>query len=65
MILSFIILVSLLGACDFPQRRQEDISVTLNVDGASRVVSVPAGTTAREALETGGIVINPDDRSDQ
>jgi hypothetical protein len=62
--LSLIILVGVLGACDFPKRRQENISVTLIVDGVSQVVNVPAGTTAREALEIGGIIINPDDRSD-
>jgi len=64
MSLSLIVLIGFLSACDFPQRRQEDISITLNVDGNSQVLSVPAGTTAREALEMGGVEINPDDRSD-
>jgi hypothetical protein len=64
MIFSLIAFIGLLSACGFPQRRQNDISVTLNVDGTSQVVSVPAGATAREALEMGGIEINPDDRSD-
>jgi hypothetical protein len=62
--LSLLILVGMLGACDFPQKRQEDISVTLIADGQSKVVMIPAGSTAREALEIGGININPDDRSD-
>lgn len=62
--MSLLILIAVLGACDFPQRRQEDISITLNADGQSKGVIIPAGSTVREALEIGGININPDDRSD-
>ncbi|MGD8457723.1 MAG: G5 domain-containing protein [Anaerolineales bacterium] len=64
MFLSFIILVFFISACDFPQRRQDDISVKISADGISKEVNIPTGTTAREALEMGGININPDDRSD-
>jgi len=58
------ILIGILSACEFPQEKQVAISVTLNVDGQSQEVSVPAGTNARQALEFGGVIINPDDRSD-
>jgi hypothetical protein len=59
-----IMITGILSACEFPQGQQVAIVVTLNADGQSQVVSVPAGTNAREALELGGVIINPDDRSD-
>ncbi len=62
-VLGLFLFVGILSACEFPQGQQVDITVTLNADGQSQMVSVPVGTNAREAFDLGGITINSEDRS--
>jgi hypothetical protein len=61
--LLFIACAGLICACRSPQIAT-DITVTLNADGLSRPIAIPAGSTALEALEQAGITPGEMDRSD-
>ena len=61
--LLFIACAGLICACRSPQIAT-DITVTLNADGLSRPIEIPAGSTALEALEQAGITPGEMDRSD-
>jgi hypothetical protein len=52
------------GACTPPQVQQGQIEVSVTVDGEARTVSLPAGATAREALEAVGVEVGLLDRSE-
>ena len=58
------ILVAYLAACAAPQVTQSEVGFTLIVDGTSRAVEAPAGTTIQEALEGLGVELNSLDRTD-
>lgn len=59
----FCVLLLVLAACA-PRLQPGQIGITLQVDGQTSSVSVPAGSTARQALEAGSIALNLLDRSD-
>ncbi len=60
---SLFLLVILAAACA-PQLEQGAIHVSIIADGAAREATVPAGSTAREALESSGLEIGVLDRSE-
>jgi hypothetical protein len=62
--LTFLLALSLLVSCRSPQVRGEDITVTINADGESRNVSVPAGTTVSQALLSAGITVGELDQAE-
>ena len=64
LIIFLLIGIVFMTSCEFSENQQGDISVTLHVDGQIQVIYVPMGSTTRDALELGGIVINSGDRSD-
>jgi hypothetical protein len=53
-----------LTSCRSPQLARTDISVTVTVDGNSRPVTVSAGSTVSQALQTAGISMGSLDRVD-
>ena len=52
----------LLTGCVSPQVTGGDITVGISVDGVSRNVPVPSGSTVTQALQSAGIVIGEQDR---
>ncbi|MBI3159455.1 MAG: G5 domain-containing protein [Chloroflexi bacterium] len=60
----FCALALLLGACGGPRLQQGQIQVTVIADGQSLAVSVPVGSTARQAIEATGLTPGLQDRSD-
>ncbi len=63
LLLLLMALVSLLVSCRSPQVGEE-ITVTLNADGAAREIQVTAGSTVTQALQTAGIAPGSLDRSE-
>jgi len=55
---------SLLVSCRSPQVTGEEITVTINADGESRNVRVPAGSTVSQALGLAGVTIGELDQAD-
>lgn len=55
-------LTSLLVSCRSPQVTSADITVRINVDGGTRNITVPSGSTVTQALQTAGIVVGSLDR---
>lgn len=55
---------SLLVSCRSPQVTGEEITVTINADGDSRNVRVPAGSTVSQALGLAGVTIGELDQAD-
>ncbi|MGZ9165091.1 MAG: ubiquitin-like domain-containing protein [Anaerolineales bacterium] len=55
---------SLLVSCRSPQVTGEEITVTINADGDSRNVRVPAGNTVSQALGLAGVTIGELDQAD-
>ncbi|NPA27101.1 MAG: DUF348 domain-containing protein [Chloroflexi bacterium] len=51
-----------LTACQAPTRPPQAIRVTIQADGETHTVQVPAGTTAKEAVALAGITLEPLDR---
>ena len=60
----FIILLAtaLLVSCRSPQTTGADITVSVEADGTSRPVTVPAGTTVTQALQSAGVTVGELDR---
>lgn len=56
--------ISTLTACRSPQVTSQDITVNLIVDGGTTTITIPAGTTASQALQTAGITLGNLDRSE-
>lgn len=64
LLLAVLLALSLLVSCRSPQVTGEDITVTINVDGESRNVTVPAGSTVSQALLSAGITVGELDQAD-
>lgn len=60
---TILLFATLMAACRSPQIREE-ILVTITADGTTREVSVPAGSTVSEALQTAGVNPGSLDRSE-
>jgi resuscitation-promoting factor RpfB len=56
--------LSLLVSCRSPQVTGEDITITINTDGESHNVTVPAGSTVSQALQSAGLTIGDLDQAD-
>ncbi|HSQ40381.1 MAG TPA: G5 domain-containing protein [Anaerolineales bacterium] len=64
-LLSLLLLAVLtLTACRSPQVTGEDITVRIQADGESQTVTLPAGSTVSQALQSAGIAIGNLDRSE-
>ena len=57
------LLLVFLTGCGAVQPQSNILSITIIVDGSSKLVEVEAGTSAREALEISGIALDPLDKS--
>lgn len=64
LLLAVFVAFSLLTGCRSPQVTGEDITFTVKADGESRVVTVPAGSTVSQALQSAGITIGDLDQVD-
>ncbi len=51
-----------LAACRSPQLTAADITISIAVDGTTQIVSVAAGSTAQQALQSAGITLGNLDR---
>ncbi|WP_410959287.1 ubiquitin-like domain-containing protein, partial [Salmonella sp. SAL4433] len=56
--------MALLVSCRSPQVASADITVSILSDGQSRNVTVPAGSTVTQALQSAGITVGNLDRID-
>ena len=56
--------VTLLVSCRSPQVTGADITISITADGESRNITVPAGSTVTQALQSAGITIGGQDRVD-
>ena len=63
-LLLILLAASSLTSCRSPQVSSPDISINVTADGASKTITVPAGSTASQALEAAGINIGNLDRTD-
>lgn len=55
---------SLLASCRSPQVTGEDLTITINADGETRNVTVPAGSTVSRALQSAGMTVGDLDQAD-
>ena len=62
--LNFLLFSLLVYACGSPEITQENLSISLFVDGESISAEIPSGSTARDAFELVGIPLNILDESD-
>ena len=61
--LSIVFLIAtLLVSCRSPQVTGADITVSITADGESRTITVPAGSTVTQALQSAGITVGSQDR---
>ena len=63
-LLAILWLLSLLAGCRSPQLTSADVTINITADGESRSVTVPAGSTVSQALQTAGIQIESLDRAE-
>src|ERR1041385_4904 len=56
--------LTLLVSCRSPQVKSADITVKITADGTARDITVPAGTTVSQALQSAGIDVGNLDRVD-
>jgi hypothetical protein len=59
---SALLAISLLVGCRSPQVTSADITISISADGESRNVTVPAGSTVTQALQSAGITLGNLDR---
>jgi resuscitation-promoting factor RpfB len=52
----------LLVSCRSPQVTGSDITISVTVDGESRNITVPAGSTVTQALQVAGVIVGNQDR---
>jgi hypothetical protein len=64
LLLTVFLAFSLLVSCRSPQVAGEDITITIHVDGETRNVTVPAGSTVSQALQSAGVTIGELDQAD-
>ena len=53
-----------LTSCRSPQLASADATVSITIDGTSRDITVPAGSTVSQALQSAGITVGSLDRAD-
>src|SRR5688572_19064033 len=56
--------VSLLVSCRSPQVTSADVTISIVADGETRAVTIPAGSTVTQALQSSGITLGNLDRVD-
>lgn len=56
-LLALLLTFSLLTGCRSPQVTSENITISINADGASRNVTVPAGSTVTQAIQASDITV--------
>lgn len=61
-LLIIFITVALLVSCRSPQVTGSDVTIRITADGESRNVTVPAGSTVTQALQSAGITVGDQDR---
>ena len=61
-LLAVFLSTSLLASCRSPQVTSSDITISIAADGATRNITVPAGSTVTQAIQAAGIVIGNLDR---
>ncbi|MBN2116259.1 MAG: G5 domain-containing protein [Anaerolineales bacterium] len=61
-LLTAFLAVSLLVSCRSPQVTSADITISITADGATRSLTVPAGSTVTQALQSAGITVGTSDR---
>src|SRR5215212_2377832 len=62
LLLTVLLAISLLVSCRSPQVTTADIRISISADGESRNVTVPAGSTVTQALQSAGITVGNLDR---
>jgi len=60
----FLLTISLLTACRSPQTTSPDITVNITADQNAQTITIPAGSTVSQALQTAGITVNSLDRTE-
>ncbi len=55
---------ALLVSCRSPQVTGADITISITADGESRNITVPAGSTVTQALQSAGVTVGSQDRVD-
>jgi len=63
-LLTLLLAVSTLTACRSPQITSEDITVSITADGNTQNVTLPAGSTVSQALQTANVTIGNLDKSE-
>src|SRR5215213_3903362 len=61
-LLTVLLAISLLVSCRSPQVTSADIQISISADGESRNVTVSAGSTVTQALQSAGITVGNLDR---
>src|SRR5512141_1856870 len=61
-IFSGLLAISLLVSCRSPQVTSADITISITADGESHNVTIPAGSTVTQALQSAGITVGNLDR---
>ncbi|HJS18268.1 MAG TPA: G5 domain-containing protein [Anaerolineales bacterium] len=61
-LLAVLFAFSLLTGCRSPQVTEEDITISIMADGESRNVTIPAGSTVTQAMQSAGITVGELDR---
>lgn len=61
-LLALLLVFALLTGCRSPQVTGEDITISIAADGTSRNVTVPAGSTVTQALQSAGITVGELDK---
>src|SRR6266498_3010824 len=59
-----LLISTLLVSCRSPQMRSADITISITADGTSRSITVAAGSTVTQALQSAGITVGNLDRVD-
>jgi hypothetical protein len=61
-IIAFLLALALLAGCASPRVTGRDITVSIAVDGTTRNVTVPSGSTVTQALQSAGIALKDADQ---
>src|SRR5215216_1975860 len=61
-LLTVLLAISLLVSCRSPQVTSADVRISISADGESRTITVPAGSTVTQALQSAGITVGNQDR---
>lgn len=57
----WLLLFGMLTGCVAPRAQQGDLSVTLEADGHTQTLTLPAGSRVRDALQQAGVLLDQDD----